>query len=170
MLAQSLNGDIDSAMMSRLLDESLSRLNERDRAAIVLRFFEQRSLAETGALLGISEDAAGMRVRRTLDKMRRFFGDRGLTLRAADTAAILSAIAIHACPAELAHGAARAALGGVPPALAELVDGAMRTMGLAHVKSMAVKTISMLAVGAVLCLLFYMGYYLSARTGEPVMK
>ena len=61
-----------------LLDAALDELSAADRDALVLRFMEQRSLAEVGAALGANEDAARKRVQRALEKMRvrlirRFF-------------------------------------------------------------------------------------------------
>jgi len=54
-----------------LLDAALDKLGERDRNAIVLRFFENRNLHEVGAGLGTSEGAAKMRVNRALEKPRK---------------------------------------------------------------------------------------------------
>ena len=48
--------------LSPLLDEAMSDLREKDRDAIVLRYFENKSLGEVGSALGASEDAAKMRV------------------------------------------------------------------------------------------------------------
>ena len=42
--------------MSPLLEEAMLRLGQTDRDALVLRFFEGRSLNEVGAALGASED------------------------------------------------------------------------------------------------------------------
>ena len=54
-----------------LLEEAVDALNERDRNAVVLRFFEEKTLAEVGAALGVSEDGARMRVNRALEQLRR---------------------------------------------------------------------------------------------------
>src|SRR5437867_4125872 len=40
-----------------LLDEALLSLREKDRAALLLRFYEDKSLRELGAALGIGQDA-----------------------------------------------------------------------------------------------------------------
>ena len=48
-------------------------LREKDRRAIVLRFYEGRNLREVGLALGASEDAAKKRVNRALEKLRNFF-------------------------------------------------------------------------------------------------
>ena len=53
------------------LDEALDKLSQTDRDALLLRFFEQRSLAEIGSTLGTNEDAAGKRVKRALEKLLR---------------------------------------------------------------------------------------------------
>ncbi len=57
-----------------LLDEALDRLNRTDRDALLLRFFEQHSLAEIGRALGTNEDAARKRVSRALEKLRADLG------------------------------------------------------------------------------------------------
>jgi RNA polymerase sigma factor (sigma-70 family) len=44
--------------MSPLLDEALAALGEKDRQAVLLRFFENKTLAEVGSHLGMGEDTA----------------------------------------------------------------------------------------------------------------
>lgn len=56
------------------LDDALAALSDGDRSAILLRFAEDRSLADVGTALGIAENAARMRVARALDKLRRRLG------------------------------------------------------------------------------------------------
>jgi len=41
-----------------LLDGAIAALSEKDRHAVLLRFFQNKSLSEIGAALGTSEDAA----------------------------------------------------------------------------------------------------------------
>ena len=53
-----------------LLNDALSALRPADREAVLLRFIEGHSLAETGALLNLSEDAARMRVARAIESRR----------------------------------------------------------------------------------------------------
>lgn len=64
--------------MKPALDAALDGLNEPDRQAILLRFFEQKSMAELGAALGISEDAAKMRVSRALERLRNQLSTLGV--------------------------------------------------------------------------------------------
>jgi RNA polymerase sigma factor (sigma-70 family) len=82
-----------------LLDEALDRLSRKDRDALLLRFFEQRSLAEVGAALGTNEDAACKRVHRALEKLRAFLARRGADTAASTFAVALSSNAVHAAPA-----------------------------------------------------------------------
>lgn len=85
-----------------LLDEALGSLSPADRDALLLRFFEQRSLAQVGERLGSNEDAARKRVDRALEKLRRLLARRGVTTTAATLAAFIPANAVQAAPAGLA--------------------------------------------------------------------
>jgi len=62
-----------------VLDDVMHDLNERDREAVLLRFFEGRPFAQVGARLGLSENAARMRVERALDKLHALLARRGIT-------------------------------------------------------------------------------------------
>jgi RNA polymerase sigma factor (sigma-70 family) len=85
-----------------LLDEAMHSLDDADRTAILLRYFENKSLREVGEALGSSEDAAQKRVSRAVEQLRDFFGKRKLTVGASGLAALLTANAIQAAPAGLA--------------------------------------------------------------------
>lgn len=70
------------------LDEALASLGETDRAALLLRYSQERSLKEIGTELGVSEEAAKKRVTRAMERLRSFASGRGIVLTAAalDTA------------------------------------------------------------------------------------
>lgn len=61
-----------------LIDDVVHELDERDREAVLLRFFQNRPFAEIGAALRLSEDAARLRVDRALDKLRCALERRGV--------------------------------------------------------------------------------------------
>ncbi len=84
-----------------LLDAAIADLGERDRSAIVLRYFEDRSLQQVATALGVSEDAAKMRVLRAVEKLRRFFGKRGLILTAGALTSTIASRPLQAAPAGL---------------------------------------------------------------------
>ena len=56
----------------------MHELKEADREAILLRYFENRPLAQVGEKLGLGENAARMRVERALEKMRGLLAKRGI--------------------------------------------------------------------------------------------
>ena len=56
--------DADWQKLRPVLDEVLSEIDERDRDAILLRFFDGRPFAEIGERLRLTENAARMRVER----------------------------------------------------------------------------------------------------------
>ena len=95
-----------------LLDTAMDELSERDREAVLLRFFEGRALAEVGSRLGLSDNAARMRVERALDKLRGALARRGLTSTAAALGVALAHQAVAAAPAALAGSVAAAAVAG----------------------------------------------------------
>jgi hypothetical protein len=88
--------------MSPLLDEALATLGETDRQAVLLRFFENKSLAEVGSHLGTGEDTARKRVNRALEKLHRYFSKRGVSPTAAILAVAISANSVQAAPVMLA--------------------------------------------------------------------
>jgi len=53
-----------------VIDEAMLELKEHDRTAVLLRFFENRTYAEIGTQLSLSENTARMRVDRALDTLR----------------------------------------------------------------------------------------------------
>ena len=65
------------------LDGALEKLREADRNAILLRFFEDRSLAEVGSVLGVAEDAARKRVDRALDRLLGLLRQQGVATSSA---------------------------------------------------------------------------------------
>ena len=70
---------VDPAALRPLLDDALVELKADDREAVVLRFFGQRSFAEIGAALRITEEAARKRVDRALEKLQAALSRRGIT-------------------------------------------------------------------------------------------
>jgi RNA polymerase sigma factor (sigma-70 family) len=93
-----------------LLDEAMQSLEQADRTAILLRYFESKSLREVGEALGASEDAAQKRVQRAVERLREFFLQRKLKVGATVLVASVSANAIQAAPSGLAVSVAAGAI------------------------------------------------------------
>jgi hypothetical protein len=85
-----------------LLDAALASLNEQERRAVLLRYFENQSLAEVGTALAVSEEAARKRLSRALDKLHGYFARRGSSSTTTLIAGALSSYAVQAAPAALA--------------------------------------------------------------------
>src|SRR5438093_10161818 len=84
------------------LDEALGELNEGDRDALLLRYFERKSAREMAQTLGTSEDAAQKRVSRAIERLREFLAKRGVTVGASRLVVVISANAVEAAPVGLA--------------------------------------------------------------------
>ena len=113
------------------LDDAMHELKEPDREAILLRYFENRPFAEVGAKLGLSENAARMRVERALEKLRAIYARRGIATSGA-LAAALSANAIQLAPNGLA---------------AALVPAALATTGTGAIALLKIMTATQLKLG-----------------------
>ena len=126
--------------MSRLLDEAMSRLGARDRDALVLRYFQNKSLAEVGVTMGLKEHAAQKRVTRSIEKLRKFFAQRGVTLTATAIAGAVSANSGQAAPAGLAVMVAATAAKGaaIGSSTYTIVQGALKVMAWTKWKTAAV--------------------------------
>jgi len=70
---------IDWNGISPLLDEAITELPEADREAVLWRYFQQQTHSEIGNHLGVSANAARMRVDRALDRLRVILERRGIT-------------------------------------------------------------------------------------------
>src|SRR5438552_4883884 len=91
----------DWAQIEPLLDEAMHALDATDRAAVLLRYFENKSLREVGVTLGTSDDAAQKRVSRAVERLREFFAKRGITMGASGLGLVISANAVQAAPVGL---------------------------------------------------------------------
>ena len=130
--------------LREVLDESMHELSEADRLALLVRFFEGRELRRVGEVLGLSENAARMRVQRALEKLRDILTRKGVATSAAGLATLLTANTITAAPAALlASAAAASALG---------VGGIAKLGGLAAAKTMILAMKTQLSYASILIL------------------
>jgi RNA polymerase sigma factor (sigma-70 family) len=142
-------GDPAWREIAPLLNDAIASLGEKDRSAVVLRYLEGLSLKDVAAALGGSEEAAKKRISRAVEKLRIFFGKRGVAVSAAALAAHLAAPSVEAAPAGLAAAAAAAALKGttLTVSTATLVKGTLRIMAWTKAKiAVAAGAAALLAV------------------------
>ncbi|MBL9204959.1 MAG: sigma-70 family RNA polymerase sigma factor [Opitutaceae bacterium] len=84
-----------------LLDEALDDLRDADRAAIVQRYFEDRSFSDIARQIGLSENAARMRVERALSRLQGILRRRGVGVSAGSLGLSIAQNARAAAPTEL---------------------------------------------------------------------
>jgi RNA polymerase sigma factor (sigma-70 family) len=142
-----------------LLDTAVAGLSEKDRRAILLRFYEGRNMLEVGAALGASEDAAKKRVQRAVEKLRGFFARRGVVVPAAVLSAAISANSVQAAPAMLTKvvTATAFAKGATASALTlTLIKGALKIMAWSKMKTAIVAgVVVLLTTGAATMLIVH---------------
>lgn len=112
-LLQSADPDPAWLELRPLLDDVMHELNATDREAVLMRYFERLPLAEVGARLQLTENAARMRVDRALDKLRVALAKRGVTSTVSVLAGVLAERAVAFAPAELATRVSQAAIATV---------------------------------------------------------
>lgn len=121
-----------------VLDEALMQLSAKDRQAVLLRFFEEKSLAEVGNAFGTGEDAARMRINRALEKLHRYFNRRGISSTIAILAGALSTNSVHASPVALAKSVSAAAIAkgeAASGSMLALIEGGLKLMAWAKAKT-----------------------------------
>lgn len=129
--------------MAPLLDAAMAELGAKDRAAIVLRFFDGKSLDDVATALAASEEAAKKRVARAVEKLRLVLRRRGLAVPSTVLVAALSAHAVQAAPAHLlpATLAAAAAQGTAAcTSTLTLIKGPLSIMAWTNTKTAIVAT------------------------------
>jgi len=140
-----------------LLNDGVARLPAADREALLLRYWDGQSLAETGAALGVSEEAARKRVTRAVERLRRLLGQQGVAVPGAMLAALLPIHAVNTAPAALAPTIAKITVGAlaghvntglIGSSIHQLSEGVLRTMKIAQLKTVVVAAAVVLAGSA----------------------
>jgi uncharacterized protein (TIGR03435 family) len=148
---QESTGDPVWHQLSPLLDEAMSRLGKKEREAVVLRFFKEKSLREVAAAMQVTEAAAQSRVHRALEKLHRYFARRGVSSTTAIIAEAISANSVQAAPVALAKAvsAVAAAKGAAASgSTLTLIKGALKLMAWTKAKTAIVSgVVVLLAAG-----------------------
>jgi RNA polymerase sigma factor (sigma-70 family) len=114
-IAQEPETAAEWSQLRPVLDSAMDQLDDRDREAVLLRFFQGLPFAEVGRATGLREDAARKRVERALDRLRTHLRPHGINSPAAALATLL----------------AQQSVGAVPPGLAATVTGGALAAGSA---------------------------------------
>lgn len=149
-----------------VLDAAMGKLNQRDRNAVLLHYFEGRNFRAVGAALGSSDDAAQKRVSRALNKLRAILTRGGVSITASSLSAFLSAAAAPAAPSGLALSVTKSSLAGAaalgPPGfITALAENFFRVKAAAMVAGV-------LLLGGGLWRLAYAGHAVDESKFAPV--
>jgi RNA polymerase sigma factor (sigma-70 family) len=141
-----------------LLDAALGELNEADRDALLLRYFERKSAPEMAEILSVSEDAAQKRVSRAVERLREFFSKRNVTIGASGLVVLISANAVQSAPLGLAVTISTAAA---------LTGTAVKTSTmLAATKTVAMTTLPKTLITATVAVLAGAGVYEARQASQ----
>ena len=139
---RSTDAEADWNRLAPVLDEAMHELAEADRNALLLRHCQQCPYAEVGVQLGLSENAARMRVDRALERLRKHLARRGITSTASAVVIALNGPAVAAAPAGLTANVTAGALaaGALKPS----------TLGLLSLMSSTPSKVGAVVVGCAL--------------------
>lgn len=124
--------------VAQRLDDAVLKLPALDRQAVVLRYFENKPLAEIAAVLNVTAAAAQRRLSRAIERLRTKLS-RGSTMAGIDAtslATLLAAHAVHTAPPGVMYAACVAAstAGGASAAGITIAKGAMHMMAWTKAK------------------------------------
>ena len=134
---------LDWDVLRPVLDEAMARLSVSERDAVLLRFFQGQELKNIGRTMGVSEDAARMRINRSLERLRRLLLARGVSLSTPVLITLISANAVEAVPPALSIAVAAAAAA----AATTTGIGLLGFMTMTKIKTAAVSALILAAVG-----------------------
>jgi RNA polymerase sigma factor (sigma-70 family) len=151
--------DPDWHSIDPLLNDALEKLKTIDRDVILLRYFEERTFADIGSILGITEEGARKRVERALNKMRAHFQRRDVVVSISALSLLLTAHAAKAVPAGCAAAVQTLSASALPesaaltyasPHVVQITQGALKSMTISNLKiAAAVGAAALIAAGAI---------------------
>jgi RNA polymerase sigma factor (sigma-70 family) len=122
-----------------LLDKLVGRLKGCDRQAILLRFYEGKSMSQIGVALSISEDAAKKRVAKAVRRLRELLSARGVGVGDGALGSVMLLHTTHAAPPPL----------GAPTAGATSISmGVITMMAISRLKLAALVALAIALIPA----------------------
>jgi RNA polymerase sigma factor (sigma-70 family) len=109
-IAPGSTGD-DPAGLRPIIHDAMQELDEADREAVLLRYFEGQDYRSVGTALGLSDDTARKRVVRAVERLRAILKQRGISSSESALLAALTGAAALSTPADLHASVIRSAMG-----------------------------------------------------------
>ena len=136
----------DFTRLAPLLDDTINQLDDADRTAILLRFYEKKDFRTVGRMLESSEDAARMRVNRALDKLRGLLAQRGIRTTAGALGIVIATNAVQAAPVGFAVTISTAVLAGTAATTSTVITATTKTIAMTTLqKALVTATVAVLA-------------------------
>ena len=89
--------NVEGAELRGVLDAALLGLGTLDREVVVRRYLQGESVSAVGAAVGLSENSAGKRIVRALEKLRKILAGKGVSVPVGGVVGVMTAeSAIHA--------------------------------------------------------------------------
>jgi RNA polymerase sigma factor (sigma-70 family) len=145
-LLRESNPVVEWERLRPLLDDLVLQLPERDREAVLLRYFEGRPFAEVGARLRLTDHGARARVDRAVEKLRTMLARRGVTSTSAALGLALAHQATAAAPAGLAASVTGMAL-AASAATGTFVAGIVGFMSMTKITAVGATILALAAIG-----------------------
>lgn len=142
MQHDSASPTVDWRQSSLHLDDALERLPAPDRAAVVMRFFEQREFAEVGAALGTTPEAARKRISRALEKLRERLSKRGVAVSVVALESLLRSESVRAVSAGLTERVVAAGTSAGKSVVASFITAVASRWGLVGAGAVAAWIVS----------------------------
>ncbi len=136
----------DWTKVAPVLDDAIRGLGAKDREAILLRYFSNRSFVEIGEALRVGGDAARMRVNRALQQLRDRLAKRGVAIEVGALAGLLEADSAFGAPSGLAQAIAAAAV-NTTPAAASSIAAAVSLMAGSKLATASAAIAAAVAIG-----------------------
>jgi RNA polymerase sigma factor (sigma-70 family) len=130
------------------LDHALAELDDSDRDALMLRYFERKSAHEMARILGVNDEAAQKRVSRAAERLRHLLARRGVAVGASAAVLAISTYAVEAAPAGLAAGIATTAAAAGAAVQTSTAITAAKTIAMTTLQKSLVAATLVAAVGA----------------------
>ena len=143
---------VDWEQLRPVLDDVMEELDERDRQAVLLRFFAAQPFASVATALRLSEDAARKRVDRALEKLGRLLAKRGIASTSGALAVLLADQVAVAAPTSVAEAITTVAIAGARTAAGASAAGAagIFIMSTSKIVTGITAVIALIAIGSAL--------------------
>ncbi len=151
------------------LDAAVHRLPEADRAAILLRYYQNQPFNQVARALNTTEETARKRVERAVARLRRLLGADAEKV-AESSFALLAAHGLQHAPPGMTGSVVQSALHSttLPASTAAAVKGAMVLMAISKLKTAAVLLVLVLMLGGGATFVVLLHSRTSANAGMTV--